>query len=132
MKEEDMIMRKFGKENHFSVPDGYFDSFADKLMEQLPEQDAARVIDMRAESWWRRLPLRKVAAAVCAAAVMGGGALWFALQPSRSGHSQQMVASQTAEDSHASSSSEYGTFDQMADYVMMDNQDCYASLVAEN
>lgn len=131
MKEEDILLKKFGRKNDFSVPDGYFDSFADKLMNQLPEQNDARVIDMRAESWWHRLPLRKIAAVVGVVVVLGAGAFGLSnLKPH--GASNEMISAVHQKDNSHSSSAEYSNFDQMADYVMIDNQDCYASLVAEN
>lgn len=128
MKEEKILSDKFGKENHFSVPEGYFDSFADKLMEQLPEPEA-RVIEMYAESWLHRLPMRKIAAAVGVVVVLGSGSLFFAHQQSLSHASMAKV--EVGHQTHTVGS-EYGTFDEMADYTMMDNQDIYASLVAEN
>jgi len=127
MKEEKILNNMFGKENHFAVPEGYFDTFADKLMEQLPETEA-RVIEMHAQSWWQRLPMRKIAAAVGVAVVLGGSGLFYA---SHSSQSHAQMASTHVEHSEGAAS-EYGTFDQMADYTMMDNQDIYASLVAEN
>lgn len=38
MKEEDEILKKCGKQNPFSVPEGYFDHFTRKVTEQLPEK----------------------------------------------------------------------------------------------
>lgn len=127
MKEENILNEKFGKANHFTVPGGYFDSFADKLMEQLPEEDT-HIIDMRTEAWWHRLPLHKIAAVVGVAVVMGGGVLGFTKLESR-GHVQMAHADQEQVQGGESS---YGTFEEVADYAMMDNQDIYASLVAEN
>lgn len=130
MKEEDILLKEFGRKNDFSVPDGFFDSFADKLMDKLPEQDNAHVIDMRAESGWHRLPLRKIAAAVGAIIIVGAGAFGLSnLKPH--GASHEIISAVQQKDCH-SSNAEYSTFDQMADYVMIDNQDCYASMVAEN
>lgn len=129
MKEEKILKEKFGTANHFAVPDGYFDSFADQLMEQLPESREHQVIEMRAQTWWNRLPLRKVAAAVGVAIVLGSSSLYVVHQQASSKVSA--IARETS--SHPSSSTtEYGSFDEMADYTMMDNQDIYASLVAEN
>lgn len=128
LKEERFIREKFGKKNPFSVPDGYFDSFADKLMEQLPEPQA-QVIEMRAESWWRKLPLRKVAAIIGVAAFLGGGALFFA-HNGGSGHAP--MATNAHHQVQPSKADYDGSFDQMADYAMLDNQDIYATLVAEN
>ena len=127
MKEDNILKKKFGSVNHFTVPEGYFDSFADKLMEQLPDTDA-RVIPMRAATWWHRLPMRKIAVAVGTVVVLACGAAFYA----------NHASSDNASVAHASSEhvqqggSEYGTFDQMADYTMMDNQDIYVSLVADN
>ena len=45
-KEEKILIDKFGKANHFSVPEGYFESFTDQMMDLLPESEA-RVIEMR-------------------------------------------------------------------------------------
>lgn len=115
--------------NHFTVPDGYFDSFAERLMEQLPESDT-RVIKMRPERLWHRLPIRRIAAVVGVVAVLIGGGVFYAGQSSKS---QKAIAHTVAEE-HVldGGSTEYGTFDQMADYTMMDNQDIYASLVSDN
>ena len=33
LKEEKILKDKLGTANHFTVPEGYFDSFAEKLME---------------------------------------------------------------------------------------------------
>ncbi len=127
MKEERILEEKFGKVNHFTVPEGYFDSFADKLMEQLPATEE-RVIKMRAQVWWRTLPLRKIAAVVGVCAMIGGSALFFT---HNDGLRHTPVAS--VEHEHMQSAGgEYGSFDEMADYAMIDNQDIYASLVAEN
>ena len=36
--EEKYLEDKYGKKQPFKVPNGYFDSFADNLMDKLPEQ----------------------------------------------------------------------------------------------
>lgn len=127
LKEEKILRTKFGTDNHFSVPEGYFDSFAEKLMDRIPAPEP-RVIEMHAASWWSRLPMRKIAVAASVVAVIGCGSLFFA---------HQQVGTQGAI-AHANiqntvvSGNEYGSFDEMADYAMIDNQDIYASLVSEN
>ena len=127
MKEEKILKDRFGKESHFTVPNGYFDSFADQLMEQLPETEP-RVIVMRTPSWWNRIQWGKVAAAVSAVVLLGAGSMFFVGQQS---HSHEQMASKFDTNSQPSNA-EYGTFEQMADYAMVDNQDIYASLVSEN
>ena len=73
-KEEKILIDKFGKANHFSVPEGYFESFTDQMMDLLPESEA-RVIEMRPATWWNRLLIMKVAAAVGALLIIGSGSL---------------------------------------------------------
>ena len=83
---------------------------------------------MRPATWWNRLPIKKVAAAVGAVLVIGAGSLWMG-NHTHSGKENTVSSSSLH---HSSTGSEYGTFDQMADYTMMDNQTIYASLVGEN
>lgn len=127
MKEEKILIERFGKANHFTVPEGYFDSFADQLMEQLPES-AAHVIDIRAQKWWSRIPLRKMAAVIGLGIVLAGGAVMVDHKMA----SRQVMVDRAQMEMPHEGSTEYGTFEQMADYTMMDNQDIYATLVAGN
>lgn len=126
-KEEKILIDKFGKANHFTVPEGYFESFTDQRMDLLPESEA-RIIEMRPATWWNRLPIKKLAAAVGAVLVIGAGSLWVG----NHAHSGKENTVSSSSLHHSSTGSEYGTFDQMADYTMMDNQTIYASLVGEN
>ena len=105
LKEEKILKDKFGTANHFTVPEGYFDSFAEKLMESLPapEPQAASVV-----------------------AVVGFGSLFFTHQQA----SQQPEMAHVNLVERVSSNDENRSFDVMADYAMIDNQDIYASLAA--
>lgn len=125
LKEEKILKDKFGTANHFTVPEGYFDSFAEKLMESLPAPEP-QVIEMRAASWWSRLPLRKIGVAASVAAVVGLGSLFFTHQQA----SQQPEMAHVNLVERVSSNDENRSFDVMADYAMIDNQDIYASLAA--
>lgn len=127
MREEKILKDKFGKVNTFTVPDGYFDSFAERLMENLPETES-HVIHMQAQSWWQKMPLRKMAAVVGGVVVLSCGALGFSL--AHQGDHESYAAS--VHHTEVSGNSSEGTFEQMADYTMMDNETIYASLVAEN
>ena len=40
MKEENELRKKYGAPNPFSVPEGYFENLAGKVMEQLPEKES--------------------------------------------------------------------------------------------
>ena len=40
MNEDKELLRKYGKKNPYRTPEGYFDDFAGKLMQQLPDTAA--------------------------------------------------------------------------------------------
>lgn len=126
-REENILKERFGKENPFKVPDGYFDHLTERIMENLPEQEI-RVIDIRSrQTLWQKLPLRKIAAAVAVVALLGGGSFW-ALQ--HEGNSK--VVAHAKQHEQKAVSSEDAAFNEMADYAMIDNETIYASLIAEN
>ena len=39
MKEDKDLLSKYGRKNPFTVPEGYFQDFNERLMEQLPEKE---------------------------------------------------------------------------------------------
>lgn len=126
-REENILKERFGKENPFKVPDGYFDHLTERIMENLPEQEV-RVIDIRSrQTLWQKMPLRKIAAAVAVVALLGGGSFW-ALQ--HEGNSK--VVAHAKQHEQKAVSSEDAAFNEMADYAMIDNETIYASLIAEN
>lgn len=126
-REENILKERFGKENPFKVPDGYFDHLTERIMENLPEQEI-RVIDIRSrQTLWQKMPLRKIAAAVAVVALLGGGSFW-ALQ--HEGNSKMVAHAKQHEQKAVSS--EDAAFNEMADYAMIDNETIYASLIAEN
>lgn len=139
MNEEKKINDIFGKENHFKVPEGYFDNFAEQMMAKIPEQeiDTPEVTDKNRQenkakfvhlSLWRRLPLRKIAAVLAVTAMLGGGVLY---QAEKKHHALAHKETPAIETSHVTDGDD-AAFEQMADYTMMDSQDFYAQLVAEN
>lgn len=126
-REENILKERFGKENPFKVPEGYFDHLTERIMENLPEQEI-RVIDIRSrQTLWQKLPLRKIAAAVAVVALLGGGSFWT-LQ--HEGNSK--VVAHVKQHEQKAVSSEDAAFNEMADYAMIDNETIYASLIAEN
>ena len=135
INEEKKINDIFGKENHFKVPEGYFDNFAEQMMAKIPMQeiDSPEETDKNRQenqakfvhlSLWRRLPLRKIAAALAVTAMLGGGVL-YQLQQTEKNETPAIESSHVTDGDDAA-------FEQMADYTMMDTQDFYAQLVAEN
>ena len=142
MNEEKKINDIFGKENHFKVPEGYFDNFAELMMAKIPEQeiDSPEITDKNRQenkakfvhlSLWRRLPLRKIAAVLAVTAMLGGGVLYQLQQAEKKHHVMAHNEAPAIESSHVTDGDD-AAFEQMADYTMMDSQDFYAQLVAEN
>lgn len=126
-REENILKERFGKENPFKVPDGYFDHLTERIMENLPEQEI-RVIDIRSrQTLWQKLPLRKIAAAVGIIALLGGGSFW-ALQHD----GDNKIVGHVKKSEQKAVASEEAAFNEMADYAMIDNEAIYASLIAEN
>ncbi|MCR5130125.1 MAG: hypothetical protein K6C10_01520 [Prevotella sp.] len=111
-KEEKFLIENFGKQNHFRVPEGYFDDFADKLMASLPEREEqqAKVVEMKP----KRKFVRYAVAAAFAVLIAGVG-VQFARNSQDNAEPVKMAATQYE-----------SPVDQMADYVMIDNGDIYA------
>ena len=120
MNNENDIKQRFGTENHFTVPEGYFDQFASQLMAQLPEKEA-KVVGIKANRRWK--PLAIAAASVAFVAL--GAAMWF----------DKANDAQEAQMSNAQPSSLYmqtpSELEQAADYAMLDATDMYALLAGE-
>ena len=127
MKEENLLRNRYGKENHFQVPEGYFDKLTEQVMANLPEQEA-RIISIEEHSLWQRMPWRKIAATIAAVCVLGGGALVAVQQHP----AQRSIALDSHQALKPAVSTEDTAFNEMANYTMMDNEAIYASLIAEN
>ena len=70
MKEEDILLKKLGKEDSFKVPDGYFENLTSEVMNKLPEKEKV-VFKEEPVSTWRRLkPLLYMAAMFVGAALI--------------------------------------------------------------
>ena len=112
-KDEQILRQNFGNKTPFRVPEGYFEEFAEQLMAQLPARET-RAVPMR--PWWRRHRASMLAAACICAAVFSVG-VYLGSSESR----QASLASAPVENVD-------NTMDEIADYVMMDNEAIYASL----
>ena len=55
MKEEDYILRKVGKDNHFQTPEGYFENLTSEIMNRLPETDYSQV-ETEISTWQKVKP----------------------------------------------------------------------------
>lgn len=112
--EETYIKERMGGRQPFTVPEGYFEGLAARVMQQLPdEQPAARVRPLR----------RWLYAAACVVAIFVLGAIAYTSLDSAG---QQPLLSETVEQLPAD---DY--LDEAADYAMMDNHEIYLCLMNE-
>ena len=126
MNEEKYIEERVGMRNPFQVPEGYFDSFADRMMQQLPERPVSVEASPKVRKPALTVRMRPwLYAAACALVLVVSVWLWQS-QPDTSVATQP--AAQLAVQQEQTSDA---TFDEAADYMMIDNQDIYTYL-AEN
>lgn len=64
MKEENELLKKYGTQNPFTVPEGYFENFAKELMNKLPEKERIAVHE-EITTWQRIKPWIYMAAMFC-------------------------------------------------------------------
>jgi hypothetical protein len=125
MKEE-MIIEKVSKQNPFRVPEGYFDTLTSQIMAKVDESASSVVVPLKedkkkksAKVVWLR-PVLYAAASVCA--------LFISVVAYQS-HSDSPTAAPVA--AVAEPQSMDYSFDEAADYLMIDNQDIYACLSSD-
>ena len=123
MEEEKYLIERVGKQNPFKVPEGYFDTLASQVMAKVDAEKGAQVVEIRkakkAKTVWLR-PLLYAAACGC---------VLFVSVASYLSHEDQSIAAPT-ESAVAVQTMDY-SFDEAADYMMIDNQDIYACLSSE-
>jgi hypothetical protein len=121
MNEEQYLINKAGKENPFRVPEGYFDSLASQVMSRVDAEgnkpQDMPMIEKKTKTVWLR-PVLYAAASVCALFISVTAYQHFTAQPVENTTEQVAVYSDNS-------------FDEAADYVMIDNQDIYACLTGE-
>lgn len=150
--EDKYLADKFGRENHFHVPDGYFDHFSSRLMERLAEQTTegdginhpeVQRPDAREQAAIRPLPVRPQrrkwlwAVAAVFAGLVVSTITWHEMNRTGSQTSIQQGAPDEVSVSHMASndgSTSYfsdSDMQEMVDYTMLDNEDMYA-YIADN
>lgn len=123
--EEKYLQSKMGSKNPFSVPEGYFDTLAEQVMQRLPEQPKVAPSSQRNRPAIVRMLRPLLYAAACLFIGIFGIAIY------------QQLDKQTAEGvsviSHVGSTTEYNDayIEEATDYAMFDNQDIYATLLAD-
>lgn len=128
-KEEDILIGMFGRKSHFSVPEGYFQNITQTVMDRLPEGEV-HVLEMHT-SFLHRLTIRKIAAVVSALIVITG-TIFYVSSLSRTSTSTVAHTEKTTPVVESIDDGSYGTFEEVADYTMLDNEQIYSSLMAEN
>lgn len=68
MKEEDKLLRKLGTENHFKVPENYFENLTTEIMNQLPEHTVPVLQPEKSTTWSKIKPWVYMAAMFIGAA----------------------------------------------------------------
>lgn len=135
IKEEQILKSRYGTQSSFRVPEGYFDELASRVMASVPESQPA--LDMQSESasqgarivpMWRRPVVRKVAVIAGVVLLLGGASIGIGTSLSSRQAGKSVASGGWASVMHSEDSS----FDEAADYAMLDNQDIYASLLSES
>lgn len=70
MKEEDKLLKKIGKDNPFTVPEGYFEHLTSDVMNKLPEQEKSVFVHKEPRMWDRVKPWVYMAAMFVGAALI--------------------------------------------------------------
>lgn len=120
MNDEAMLEQKFGKQNPFRVPDGYFSDFEKKLLENISAPKPVRKpLIYRLKPWaW--------AAGTAAAVVFG---VVFYMGKSASVVSDSQTSSRiTVAGTH--DNTDY-LIEEVSDYAMLDNGDIYSYVAGE-
>lgn len=135
IKEEQILKSRYGTQSPFRVPEGYFDELASRVMASVPESQPA--LDMQSESasqgarivpMWHRVVVRKVAVIAGVVLLLGGASIGIGTSLSSRQAGKSVASGGWASVMH----SEDNSFDEVADYAMLDNQDIYASLLSES
>ena len=128
MNEDVLIESKMGKRNPFKVPEGYFDQLTEQVMQMIPEENTqtaqVQVMNPAKNAILRSLrPLFYAAACSCIAVF--GVATYLHLNKEVN-DTQQLQSNIVTVHSYSDSYIEEAT-----DYAMLDNDDIYASLLAD-
>ncbi|MCD7898475.1 MAG: hypothetical protein LUH22_00945 [Bacteroides sp.] len=70
MKEEDKLLRKYGTENPFTVPEDYFANLTSEVMNKLPDQPVSDFVPKQPTRWDKIKPWTYMAAMFAGAALI--------------------------------------------------------------
>lgn len=121
-KDEEKLIKQFGKVEPYKVPDGYFEDFTRQLMNKLPEKShKTKIVELRPKLWNSHFRGGIAAAFIAVTLTIGIYTYIGKLNVINSCENASMPHNEDLDQNKAS-------FDQMADYTMIDNEDIYASL----
>lgn len=127
MKQEDLLRKKYGSENPFKVPEGYFEQFTARLMNALPEKQTEHVLMPQACLTPMRTRVLRYMAAASVCGIMLAGSLYLkSVRPSSSDMavvSEEMINDTDLEDIY---------IEDILDYAMVSNQDIAFYLTEAN
>ena len=117
MNEEEYLTQRMGKRRPFTVPDGYFDSLADRVMQQIPATEPRKRSVVKTLRPW-------LYAAACIVLVVAS-IVFVSTYKTDESHLLK-----TANNDNSSEMTVAGDnyIDDMADYTMVDNDDIYLYL----
>ena len=124
MRTEENLKEMFGRENPFKVPENYFETLADNIISQLPEESSARVVKM---SVWKKYRVHLLAAA-CVLSVLFSAGIYVSVKENTK---EARVFDKTRVEVAETTIEAEDAFDEMADYVMIDKEDMYAYISGE-
>lgn len=122
MKEELLLKQKFGSHQPFKVPEGFFESFEENFMHNIPEAEipkkrSARNVWLRPMKW----------AACIAAVILVSGTIYFNISDRES----DLIQTDKISDNMSSSVYSDYILDEISDYAMLDNDDIYSYVTNE-
>lgn len=123
--EEKYLQSKMGTKNPFTVPEGYFDTLTEQVMQRLPKQEGVVHFEQKKGSAIVRMLRPLLYAAACLCIGIFGVAIYH--------HLDNQSAEGVPVISHVGNTAEYNDayLEEATDYAMYDNQDIYASLLAD-
>ena len=126
MNEEEYLRSKMGKRNPFTVPEGYFEQLTQQVMARIPAEEQEKKPAAKKTIIRQLRPWLYAAACVCVG-VFTAGVLFSNSQSDNSKELQQMASMEQETINYYSDN----YIDEEADYLMLDNQEIYACLLAD-
>lgn len=119
--EEEYLINKMGKKTPFTVPEGYFDQFAERLMDQLPDSKPKKAIVYRLRPWLY---------AAMFAGLLGWSASLFFSNDLTDADKQKLAAAAAQQPTTETTAQTYSDnyIEDAANYAMIDNEEIYAYL----